>query len=173
MAAPGLGDPNFERSVVLLIEHSDEGALGLILNRPSDIDVVDPLPEWEPLTGQPPVVFFGGPVSQGGVLALGRAREGEGEGFSPVVGDIGVVDLHQEPDQVAAAVDRLRVFSGYAGWSGGQLESELEEGGWFLLDAAPDDALSDSPDSLWSDVLRRQGGRLARYANYPVDVSAN
>ena len=169
-----MGDPNFDRTVVLLLEHTDDGALGLILNRPSDIDVTEPLPDWGPLTAQPSVVFFGGPVSQGGVLALGHARDGEGsDGFSPVVGDIGVVDLHQEPAEVASAIDRLRVFSGYAGWSGGQLENELEMGGWFVLDALPEDALSDDPDALWPAVLRRQGGRLARYANYPVDPSSN
>lgn len=169
-----MADPNFERAVVLMVEHSDEGALGLILNRPSDIDVVEPLPEWEPLTSQPAVVFFGGPVSQGGVLALGRARQSElADGFSPVIGDIGVVDLHREPGDVALAVDELRVFSGYAGWGGGQLESELEVGGWFVLDALPEDVLSAHPDSLWADVMRRQGGRLARYANYPPDPSVN
>jgi putative transcriptional regulator len=174
VAAPGLSDPNFARTVVLLLEHSDAGALGLVLNRPSDTGVGEALPEWAPLAAHPPVVFVGGPVAPATAVCLGRARaDAPTAGWEPVLDRVGTVDLNGHPADLFPPVDEVRVFAGYAGWAGGQLEAEIAGGGWFVVDAEPDDALFPLPERLWPAVLRRQGGHLALLANFPLDPSLN
>lgn len=172
VATPNLDDPNFFRTVVLIIEHGDEGALGVVLNRPSDLEVSEPLPAWAEVAAQPPVVFVGGPVSPSSAICLGRMTS-EGHDWQPLVGSVGAVDLNLAPGEVTPKPQVVRVFAGYAGWGPRQLEAEILSGGWFVVDAQPDDALSPVPDDLWSDVLRRQRGRLAMFADYPLDPSAN
>ncbi|MGH9283383.1 MAG: YqgE/AlgH family protein [Acidimicrobiales bacterium] len=173
VATPALGDPNFDRTVVLVLEHTDEGAVGLVLNRPSETAVVEPLPEWDRVTGPPSVIFVGGPVAQSAVIGLARGRVDPGEVWRPVVGGVGIVDLGGSPDDVAPAIEDLRLFAGYAGWVEEQLEDEIEAGAWWVADASPSDLLSDHPERLWSEVVRRQPGRLALYANFPADPSEN
>lgn len=174
VATPSLGDPNFERTVVLLLEHGDGGALGLVLNRPSDLDVAGPLPDWARAVADPAVVFVGGPVAPNAALCLARlAPGGHTEAFQPVLGAVGTMDLDADPDEVLPRLDRIRVFAGYAGWGPGQLEGEIEAGGWFVIDAEPADALSPDPEALWAAVLRRQRGSLALFAGYPPDPTAN
>jgi putative transcriptional regulator len=178
VASPALGDPNFERTVVLMLEHTDDGAVGLVLNRPSALELSGALPEWDGYAASPPVVFVGGPVSQGSVIALARARgdaQGESEAWTPIarLDGLGVIDLGKDPYEHGVAVEEVRVFTGYAGWGGGQLESELGEGAWFVVDAVAEDVLATNPESLWPAVLRRQGGALARLALYPPDPSVN
>lgn len=174
VATPGLVDPNFARSVVLICEHNEEGAIGVILNRPSETPLPDELWEWEPIVAGPPVVFVGGPVMPEGALCLATSPGAEAaEGWHPVFGPLGTADLERGPDGITAPVDRARVFAGHSGWAPGQLEGELDAGGWFVCDADPDDALTPEPEALWSFVLRRQGGRLAMVATYPEDPSLN
>src|SRR5205823_10385442 len=156
VANPAMGDENFERTVVLVLEHSEEGALGLVLNRPSATEVSDPLPNWGAMAAMPPVVFVGGPVSPESAICLARVNSDDIEGWTSLVGGLGALDLTRLPDDAARAVEELRVFAGYAGWAGGQLEAELEMGGWFVVDADPADAMSPTPETLWQDVLRRQ-----------------
>jgi putative transcriptional regulator len=172
VATPRLGDENFERTVVLLLEHGPAGALGVVLNRPSGLEVAEPLPGWSPLAAEPPVVFVGGPVSPGVVIGLAHS-DAEVAGWQAVIGPLGTVDLNLDPADVTPAVDRVRAFAGYAGWSGGQLEGEIEDGAWFVVDAHPDDALDTEPDDLWRRVLRRQPGRVSWFANHPLDPSFN
>jgi putative transcriptional regulator len=174
VATPMLGDPNFERSVILLLEHTDEGAVGVVLNRPSTAHFIDPLPDWYGFAAYPPVVFVGGPVDQGSAIGLARARHPETtEGWCRVVGSVGTVDLTRDPDEVGVGIEEVRVFSGYAGWGAQQLEGEIEAGAWFVVDAEPDDALSANPDGLWRSVLRRQTDKLALFANFPPDPVLN
>ncbi|MBV9410710.1 MAG: YqgE/AlgH family protein [Acidimicrobiia bacterium] len=174
VATPALGDGIFDRSVVLIIEHDDtEGAFGVVLNRPSTTDVEGALPEWARLAASPPVVFVGGPVSPEAAICLARVSQADAEGWVPVVGAIGALDLSQDVDLLAAAVDEVRLFAGYAGWTRGQLEDEIEAGAWFVVDALEGDVLNDDPDSLWQRVLRRQRGRLAMFAAYPEDPTTN
>jgi putative transcriptional regulator len=174
VATPLLADGVFDRSVILLLEHGEEeGAVGLVLNRPSDLDVGGALPEWRDAAADPGVVFLGGPVGQGGAICLGRASLPPAAGWEQVVGQVGIVDLALPPEDVLGPVDRLRVFTGYAGWSPGQLEGELEAGAWLVARAEPDDATSLDPSGLWRAVLRRQKGRSAWLANFPDDLSMN
>jgi putative transcriptional regulator len=167
VASPALRDPNFDRTVVLVLEHNEDGALGVVLNRPSELDLAEALPEWGRLALEPAVVFVGGPVQSGSLIGLAAAwTDATVEGWTPLTGRVGAVDL-EHPETLAAEVGEVRIFAGYAGWAAGQLEGELEVGAWFVLDAAPDDAFSPEPDRLWRTVLRRQGGRLALLAGYP------
>ena len=174
VAAPTMRDPNFDRSVVLVLEHSDEGALGVVLNRPTETDLFATLPRWEPLAADPTVVFVGGPVSPAAAICLARSPVAtETDGWKPLFDGLGTVDLNLDPEELDAPLEKVRVFAGYAGWSAGQLESEVEAGAWFIVDALPGDALSTRPQNLWPAVLRRQGGTLALVANFPDDPAMN
>lgn len=172
VATPPLVDPNFDRTVVYVIEHTDEGALGLVLNRPTDEDELPGLHSWLAASSSPAVLFDGGPVEIDALIGLARA-EGESEGFAPIRDGLGTVDLEAEPEQLDVALREVRVFRGYSGWGPGQLDDELEAGAWIVLDAEPGDPFTHDPDGLWRAVLRRQGGRLAWLANCPDDISAN
>ena len=166
VAAPTLVDPNFRRTVVLLAEHSEEGAMGLVLNRPTDTAVAEALPDLAALAGDGERVYVGGPVSLESVLAVAELED-PADASELLFDSIGFV---QQPD---VPVHRARVFVGYAGWTAGQLEGELEEEAWFVLPAEPDDLFDDEPDELWSAVLRRQGGAYAVLALMPPDPSLN
>lgn len=171
VALPMLADPNFDRTVILLLSHSEGGAVGVVLNRPSTIGVGEPLAQWEDLAAEPSVVFVGGPVRPEVAIGLGRGTVDVGNGWSRLHGEVGTVDL--DADARLVPVEAVRVFAGYAGWSGGQLEDEIGEGAWIILDAHTDDAFTGDPDDLWHTVLRRQPGKLRWLANLPVDVSVN
>lgn len=174
MATPGLLDENFFRTVVLVVEHSEDGAAGVVLNRPTDTELTGPLSDWRRKAADPPLVFVGGPVSPDSAVCLARsAPDLLPPGFEPVVGGLGVLDLSREADESQTGVDRLRVFAGYAGWQAGQLERELAEGAWYVLDADPEDALTSEPGGLWRFVLRRQGGQLALVSSFPPDPTMN
>ncbi|GAA0315478.1 YqgE/AlgH family protein [Actinoallomurus spadix] len=180
VATPQLADPNFRRSVVLIVEHEPEGGtLGVVLNRPTQVPVDQILPPWSELVTGPSVVFQGGPVALDSALALAqvpgtdeplgwRALNG-----SPAVARVGLVDLDVPPEILAPEVARLRVFAGYAGWGTGQLQSEIDEGAWYVLSAESGDVFAEDPDGLWPAVLRRQGGELAFVATFPEDPSLN
>lgn len=259
VATPVLADPNFDRAVVLLLDHDEEGSLGVVLNRPTPVDVGDILEPWAALTGEPGVVFQGGPVSLDAALAVGvvpapdpgrgpaagaesnadggrraygggeprtypadeetdagadagrgawadagadsGAGAGSGPGSGPdaeanagaeaeadavlgaepdgplgwrrVYGAIGLVDLEAPPELLAAELGSLRIFAGYAGWGPGQLENELSEGAWYVVESEPGDVSSPAPEGLWRSVLRRQRSELAMVATYPDDPSLN
>jgi putative transcriptional regulator len=175
VAAPPLVDPNFDRTVVLLLEHGDEGALGIVLNRPSDTSLDDVFPEWRPVASEPAVVFGGGPVARDAVIALARAtaEHDDADGWVRVLDDLGTVDLARDPLDLAVPVESLRVFVGYAGWSPGQLEAEVDQHAWFVVRCERDDPFAAAPEHLWRDVLRRQRGRAAMFAHYPDDATGN
>jgi putative transcriptional regulator len=174
VATPVIGDPNFERTVVLLLEHGEEGAFGLVLNRPTELDLLDPLPQWYSFAAAPCVVFVGGPVEQERAIALARAVGGrEVTGWHAVLGSVGTLDLNRRPDEIGPGLGELRVFAGYAGWGASQLEGEIESGAWFVVDARPEDVLCQDPMILWSEVLKRQNGPMALFAQYPTDPALN
>lgn len=175
VAAPVLTDPNFDRTVVLLLEHSTEGAFGLVLNRPSEAEMPWPVDAWRGLAAEPSVVFLGGPVQPevGFALALAPAPMAIDDDEPDVLPGVRPVSLHHDPLLFAGAGTRVRVFAGYSGWGPLQLEHELSEGAWFVVEAEPTDAFSEEPAELWWRVLRRQRNELARLANYPPDLSMN
>ncbi|WP_344835897.1 YqgE/AlgH family protein [Actinocorallia longicatena] len=185
VATPLLEDPNFRRSVVLVVDHGqEEGTLGVVLNRPTEVEVGQILPPWADLlegggAAYQGVVFQGGPVALDSALALARITGADdpvgwrGLGGIPAVARIGLVDLDSPPSLLKGGVDRFRVFAGYSGWNAGQLRSEIEEGSWYVVPGEPSDVFGDDPDRLWQGVLRRQGGDLAFVATYPEDPSLN
>jgi len=171
IASPSLLDPNFRRTVVLVTEHSDEGAAGLVLNRPSTAAVSDLVPELEPLVAYEEPVWFGGPVQPNAVLVLGEFVDPR-DAAVQLFGSLGFPAL-DEPEAVVGVTTRRRVFAGYAGWDAGQLEHELGREDWILEPADPDDAFTEEPDELWSAVLRRKGGIYELVARIPEDPSVN
>lgn len=175
VATPLLDHSTFRRTVILLLDHDEDGALGVVVNRPSAIDVEAVLPDWRRLATVPGRLFTGGPVQQDSALGLVTVP---GDGLEPpgvrrIIGSLGLVDLDAEPDTVAHGVGGLRIFAGYAGWGQGQLEGEIMEGSWYVVDAEARDAFSDDPEGLWPSVLLRQGGDLALVASYPDDPILN
>jgi putative transcriptional regulator len=174
VAAPALSDPNFDRSVILILSHDDDGALGVIVNRPTEVPVTTILPAWQSVVSTPDVVFQGGPVSLDSALGLVvLAADAEPLGVRRVSGKLAVVDLDAPPEVVSPGVTGMRVFAGYAGWSKEQLEEEIESGAWYVVDSELSDAFTGDADQLWRDVLRRQSGPLAMLATFPPDPSLN
>jgi putative transcriptional regulator len=177
VASPRLGDPNFERSVVLLLDHGPDGALGVVLNRPTGLPVDEILDVWrdQALAAPPGVVFRGGPVSPDAVIGLARTEvvDVDDSVWRLVLDGVGTVDLAVAPDEQPVPVAGVRMFAGYSGWSPDQLEDELAEGAWIVLDAVVADVFTPEADALWHDVLQRQGGKLALLAAYPPHPSVN
>ena len=165
IAAPSLFD-YFRRAVVLLIDHSEEGAMGVVLGRASEARVEDAVPDLAPLAEQDALVHLGGPVSPESVVAVGDFDDPDDAGVR-IVASVGTLD----PDQLDVNVRRLRVYAGYAGWAPGQLEGEIEQGGWIIERASPDDAFAGG--DLWAGALQRKGGEYALLATMPADPSQN
>ncbi len=173
VAAPSLHDPNFDRAVIFMLEHGDDGALGVIVNRPSELPVAGTIDDWARFAAVPSNLFIGGPVSPSSVIALAAADGDQStEGWTPILDSLGTVDLAAGPESVPS-LRAVRMFAGYAGWSAGQLEAELISDSWFVVDAEVDDLLDPEPRSLWWRVLGRQGGALGRLVNYPDDPWVN
>ena len=174
IASPLLSDPNFERTVVFICAHSENGAFGLVLNRPTVDEVSDYLPQWLDIVSAPGVLFTGGPVSPRSAFGLGRVREEDfDEGWMPVTPGIGLVDLEDGLEALASKLIDLRLFSGYAGWSEGQLEDEINREGWFVVPCETADLFDPEPRRLWREVLRRQRGKVAMFAYFPEDPTQN
>lgn len=173
VAAPALSDGIFDRTIVLLVEHNDDGAMGLVLNEPSQVPLAEAVPEWAGLAAEPAVTFVGGPVDPSVAFGLGRGGRQATDGWTPILGGVGVVDLSRDPVLVGVQVREVRLFVGYAGWAPGQLEGEIDAGAWFTVSAAPGDPFHPDPATLYRDVLRRQPGRLALLSTYPADPGRN
>lgn len=175
LASPALLDPNFVDTVVLLLDVNDEGALGVVLNRPSALPVSEVLGEWGDVVDEPEVLFQGGPVSTDGALAVALASADglDAAGFKAMWGRIGLLDLDTPRELVDGTVDRLRIFAGYAGWGAGQLQEEVAEGHWYVVPGLVDDVFGGEAPDLRRQVLRRQPGDLAMHATRPADPELN
>ena len=169
IAAPQLLDPNFRRTVVLIADHGEEGAMGVILNRPSGMTVADAAPDLEPIVGPDAPIFSGGPVQPASGVVLAEVAEAD----EPVFGDVVLVPGLGELADVVDGAGSIRVFAGYAGWGPGQLDGELEREDWYLEPALASDVFSEDPETLWGSVLERKGGQYALLARLPEDPSLN
>ncbi|MEL6891234.1 MAG: YqgE/AlgH family protein [Actinomycetota bacterium] len=176
VATPPLEDPNFDRAVIYVLEHHDEGAIGVVINRPTEEALDAPLDRWIELQSAPSSIFRGGPVETSAMVALGRSVGPiveDHELMTAITDDVVSVDLTADPALAAADVAQLRVFRGYAGWGDHQLDAEIDAGAWLVVDGDADDLFTDRPSELWRDVLARQDGRLAWLAEAPDDLSLN
>jgi putative transcriptional regulator len=171
IASPALVDPNFARTVVLITEHNDEGAMGVVLNRPSETAVEDVASELSELVVDEPV-FIGGPVQPQALVVLAEFNDPEAAAWI-VAADVGFVSAESEYDDLARAIRRGRVYAGYSGWGAGQLEGELAEDAWIVEAPMPAELFPDDPLTLWQDVLARKGGQFALIARMPDDPSLN
>jgi putative transcriptional regulator len=172
IAGATLPDPNFARTVVLICQHGEEGALGLVLNRRGDLIVADVAPELTDLLGADAVIDSGGPVQPDALLVLGEFEDASYAGLA-VVGSVGLVGDGSEIADLVDVTRRARAFAGYAGWGPGQLDAELERDDWFIAPAGIDDIFDPDPDELWRRVLARKGGHFAVVARMPIDPSVN
>jgi putative transcriptional regulator len=170
VAGPTLLDPNFWRTVVLVVEHTDEGALGLVLNRPSETVVSDAVPELEKMIDGEDLLYIGGPVQPAAVIVLARFEDPSDSALIAFE-DVGVLGSG-DPTESATIVEG-RAFVGHAGWGSGQLDSEIERGDWILEPARHRDVFAESPRDLWASVLTRKGGSYALVARMPSDPSSN
>jgi putative transcriptional regulator len=169
VSSPALHDPNFRRTVVLMTHHDEDGAMGLVLSRPSPLSVADTVPGLADLPGADQV-YVGGPVQTDVIVALVELEEPSDE-VPPVLGNVGYLPGDGETDELEIA--RVRVFAGYSGWGPGQLEAEMDEPSWIVVPAEPEDVFAPDPDELWRTVLHRKGGKYALIATMPFDPSLN
>jgi putative transcriptional regulator len=170
VSSPSLVDPNFRKTVVLVAHHDDDGAMGLVLSRPSTVSAVDAVPLLEGLPGSDDPVFVGGPVQPEAFMVLAEFEDVD-EAAAPIMNGLGFMPADTAPDDLS--IKRMRLFAGYSGWGAGQLEAELAEPSWIIVDAETDDAFADDPDELWRTVLHRKGGPFALMENMPFDPGLN
>src|SRR5438034_3080873 len=164
LASPILRDPNFARTVVLIAEHTDEGAMGLVLNRPATSTVEEAVPDLSWLAGGDEPVYVGGPVAETAVIVLAEFDRPELAG-ALVDEDLGFIGADaDDAERLEGAIRRARVFAGHAGWGPGQLEGELEEEAWIVEPPLRDEIFTSEPEELWAAVLRRKGNRYALLA---------
>lgn len=172
IASPALPDPTFARSVVLIAEHTSDGAMGLVLNRPSEAEVAVAVGELGGIVATGDLVYEGGPVQPSAVMVLAEFNDPTAAA-AIVLGDVGFLPAQGDPGALADGLRRARVFAGHSGWSPGQLDAELEEGSWIVVAARIDDVFAPDPDELWGEALERKGGPFAVLARMPDDPSVN
>lgn len=175
VATPSVEGEVFGRSVILMLHHDDDGAQGVVLNKPLTAEVDSVLPGWQRVVTAPHVLFQGGPVSTTAALGVVTVPGDEPEplGVKRLFGSIGLVNLDAPTPVVAAELAGMRIFAGYSGWDSGQLEDEILRGDWYVVDSEVRDPFTTDPDGLWRQVLRRQRDNLAFVANFPDDPSMN
>lgn len=177
IAEPTLSEP-FDRAVIYVIEHDESGALGVVINEPSSLDVGDILPSWHSAVTGEPVVFAGGPVGADtalGLAVLAPDAPEEPAGFRVVDDRWGLVDLDADPLELGPHLAGLRIFAGYAGWSPGQLDGEIAEGSWAVvdLDNPLGEVFAGDGEEQWRRLLRAQPGTLAWWVNCPREPRWN
>ena len=168
VARPELLDENFDRTITVILDHNSDGALGLVLNRPTSQQLGDFFPGWLDIAANPTQLYEGGPVEPDGLIALAMGNTEGALGLG-----LHTIDLDADPALAAAEYSRLRVFAGHAGWGPGQLEGEMANGAWWTLEATSEDVFSTEPDELWARVLKRADYEMQWFAHYPKDASLN
>jgi putative transcriptional regulator len=170
VSSPALVDPNFRRTVVLMTHHDEEGAVGLVLSRPSELAISEAVPDLGELPYVDEVVYVGGPVQPEAVVVLVEFDELD-EQAEAIVGNVAYLAPERAEDELP--LRRARVFAGYSGWGPGQLEGELAEPAWIVVAAEPDDVFASDPDALWRTVAERKGGSFSLLASMPYDPRMN
>ncbi len=172
IASPTLLDPNFSRTVVLIAAHDRDGALGLVLNRPSELLVADAVEHLAPLCSDYERLYVGGPVEPGAVIVLAEFADPSLAALL-IDGDLGLPNIEASAELLDGSVRRARCFAGHSGWGPGQLDAELEQEAWIVEGLAADDPWVEADAAMWSRVLERKGGEYALVARMPVDPSVN
>ena len=173
IASPAVHDPNFRRTVVLIAEHNEAGAMGVILNRPAQVTVAGAVPELEELAEHDDAVHLGGPVGESSVTVLAEFADLDAAAML-IDDDLGFLGSQADAhEHLADVVNRARVFAGHAGWEPGQLEAEMEEESWIVEPALREDVFTEDPEGLWSSLLRRKGGEYVVIATMPDDPTLN
>jgi len=170
LSSPSLVDPNFRKTVVLIAHHDDDGAMGLVLSRPSEVSAAEAVPLLEGLPGAQEPVFVGGPVQPHAFMVLAEFGDVE-DSVAPIFDSIGFMSADAEPETLS--IQRVRLFAGYAGWGAGQLEAELEEPAWIVVEAEPADPFAEDPDALWREAVARAGGSVSLMKSMPYDPGLN
>ncbi|HST18137.1 MAG TPA: YqgE/AlgH family protein [Gaiellaceae bacterium] len=170
LSSPSLVDPNFRKTVVLIAHHDEDGAMGLVLSRPSEVSAAEAVPLLEGLPGAQGPVFVGGPVQPHAFMVLAEFDDVE-DSVAPIFERIGFMSADAEPEMLS--IRRVRLFAGYAGWGAGQLEAELEEPAWIVVEAEPADPFADDPDALWREAVARAGGSVSLMKSMPYDPGLN
>lgn len=164
VSTPKLVDPNFWRTVILILHHDENGGVGLVLNRPTLERVSDHLEDWAATVAERDMVFYGGPVEPEMGIALTTSSQSEAASLPGVY----LADMTEDPPSTG----ETRIYSGYTGWASGQLEAEVAEGSWYVVPASPDDPFGE-PEKQWTRILRRQRGHLSLVSTFPIDASLN
>jgi putative transcriptional regulator len=172
IASPSLVDPNFARTVVLITEHNEEGAMGIVLNRPSETSVGEVVPQLADVAGEGAPVYVGGPVQPTALVVLAEFTDLDAAAWI-ITADVGFASAEVDVSELGSAVRRGRVYAGYSGWGAGQLEAEMETDSWIVEPPLPAELFPDDPEALWSDVLARKGGQYSLIARMPEDPSVN
>ena len=170
LSSPSLVDPNFRKTVVLIAHHDEDGAMGLVLSRPSEVSAAEAVPLLEGLPGAQGPVFVGGPVQPQAFMVLAEFDDVE-DSVAPIFDHVGFMSADAEPEMLS--IQRVRLFAGYAGWGAGQLEAELEEPAWIVVPAEPTDPFADDPDALWREAVARAGGSMSLMKSMPYDPGLN
>lgn len=175
VATPAIHDGNFDQTAVYMLHHDPVGALGVVLNRPTEVEAGEVLPRWAELLSEPALLFEGGPVEQHGIIGLAEIKPGAPADLAHVAENpaIATIDLDGDPAIAAAWIMRMRLFRGYSGWGPNQLDSEINAGAWFTVDADLDDLWDGDPQSLGERIFRRQSGSLRWFANAPPEPKLN
>jgi putative transcriptional regulator len=172
VASPALTDPNFARNVVLITEHNEDGAMGIVLDRPSDAVVGEVVPQLADAAGADSPIYVGGPVQPNAIVVLAEFSDPDAAAWI-VVADVGFASADVDTADLSGLTRRARVYAGYSGWGPGQLEAELELDSWIVEPPLPSELFPEAPDTLWNDVLARKGGQYALVARMPDDPSVN
>lgn len=167
-------DDLFARSVVFVLHHGDDGAQGLVLTAPLDAGVDAVLPGWQQVVSTPDRLFHGGPVGLDRAIALANVPgHDEVLGTTRLFGSLALVDLDAPPALVAGDTAGMRIFAGSAGWDVGQLDEELDNGWWLVVEHEIGDLFDADPASLWQRVVARQPFPTNLLASFPTDPELN
>jgi putative transcriptional regulator len=168
-------DPNFRRTVVLICEHTGDGAVGLVLNRVTEHTIADVCQQIPEAIGRDERVHVGGPVQPDHLLVLHRKVDLDGKPIIDGVALVGDVDVLRSllSGPIACGSDQFRCYAGYAGWGEGQLEQEMEMGGWILVEGDARLVFDTAPGEIWSEALRKKGGAHVLTAEMPPHPELN